>query len=239
MPPGTVEKFVDVVQPILLNHCPGAIGYVLPGQKHLVLMRPPLGERPSRRVTQRNLYAVLECIDCDNPGESPLLKASVGSGNAASVGTFPRKHSEQYEKLAQWVYLVAQKPMPAEEIDSGGFDSVAGGNASFADLAGGAPTLSGPVMNRPAPRLLYPPATKPGAGKSSAESDADGASDSGAPAKPSAGGHSSGSSHGALKSLPAAVEVVDPYDPASFNNQPNAPVTLPTPAAQVLHGSDR
>ena len=156
MPPGTVESFVQVVQPILLNHCPGAVGYALPGQKRLQLMRPPLGESPSRRITQRNLYAVLECIDWDNPGESPLLKASVGSGAAGAVGSFPSKHSLQYEKLAQWVYQVAQKPMPAEETVGGGVE-----NASFADLAGGTPTPSGPAaMNRPAPRIPYLPSAK-------------------------------------------------------------------------------
>ena len=138
MPPGTVESFVQIVQPILLNHCPGAVGFSLPGQKRLQLMRPPLGESPSRRITQRNLYAVLECIDWDNPGESPLLKASVGSGAAATVGSFPGKHSMQYEKLAQWVYQVAQKPMPADETVGGGVE-----NASFAELAGGTPTPGG------------------------------------------------------------------------------------------------
>ena len=139
MPPGTVESFVQVVQPILLNHCPGAVGYALPGQKRLQLMRPPLGESPSRRITQRNLYAVLECIDWDNPGESPLLKASVGSAPRQRSGSFPGRYSTQYQKLAQWVYQVAQKPMPADETVVGGVE-----NASFADLAGGAPTPSGP-----------------------------------------------------------------------------------------------
>ena len=43
MPPGTVELFVQVVQPILLNHYPGARGYALPDNKRLQLMRPPLG----------------------------------------------------------------------------------------------------------------------------------------------------------------------------------------------------
>ena len=39
----------------------------------------------------------------------------------------------QYDKLVQWVYLVAQKPLPAEEMES-----VSADNASFADLAAGA-----------------------------------------------------------------------------------------------------
>ena len=33
-----------------------------------------------------------------------------------------------------------------------------------------------------------------------------------------------------------AIDAIDPYDPAAFNNQANAPVTLPTPAARVVHG---
>ena len=33
-----------------------------------------------------------------------------------------------------------------------------------------------------------------------------------------------------------ALDASDPYDPAEFNNQANAPTTLPTPAARVLHG---
>ncbi len=75
MPAGTVELFVQVVQPILLNHYPGARGYALPNNKRLQLMRPPLGETPGRRLTERNLYAVLQCIDFSSPGESPMLKA--------------------------------------------------------------------------------------------------------------------------------------------------------------------
>jgi hypothetical protein len=237
MPPGTVESFVQVVQPILLNHCPGAIGFSLPGQKRLQLMRPPLGESPSRRITQRNLYAVLECVDWDNPGESPLLKASVGSGAVPTVGSFPVKHSMQYEKLVQWVYQVAQKPMPADQTVSRGVE-----NASFADLAGGAPTPGGlPAMSRPAPRLPYLPSPKRGNGKPAAESDGNGSPESNPPAKPLAAGRPPAGGHGARrilaeKAAAPAIEAIDPYDPAAFNNQANAPAVLPTPAARILHG---
>ena len=181
MPPGTVESFVQVVQPILLNHCPGAIGYVLPGQRRLQLMRPPLGESPSRRITERNLYAVLQCIDCDKPGESLLLKASVGSGTAESVGAFPRKHSMQYDKLVQWVYLVAQKPLPAEEMENASAD-----NASFADLAAGGAAPSLPVVNRVAPRLPSAPSSNAGPAKPAVESAAERTGERATPAKPSA-----------------------------------------------------
>ncbi|MEI8372833.1 MAG: hypothetical protein WCJ35_08370 [Planctomycetota bacterium] len=245
MPPGTVELFVQVVQPILLNHCPGAIGYAIPGQKRLQLMRPPLGESPNRRITQRNLHAILECIDWNNPGESPLLKASVGSGVAGAVGSFPSKHSMQYEKLAQWVYQVAQKPMPADEMVRGGVE-----NASFADLAGGALAPRGPAaMNRPAPQLPYLPSPKNGTGKSAAEPAGDsrpesgGNPQSGGPTKPLAVPRPSGIGLGARKTraenAAPAIDAIDPYAPAAFNNQANAPAILPTPAARVLHGNEK
>ncbi len=235
MPAGTVESFVQVVEPILLNHCPGAIGYVLPGQKRLQLMRPPLGEKPSRRITQRNLYAVLQCIDWNNPGESPLLKASVGMAAAGAVGSFPVRHSMQYEKLAQWVYQVAQRPMPIEEPAN----SIE--NVSFADLAGGSPTAGSAGIPR-TPRIPYLPSSKRGNGKSAIESAESNNSERDSPAKP-AGSSPSGSGRGSLrnaaaKAIAPALDAIDPYDPAAFNNQANAPTTLPTPAARVLHGNE-
>ena len=224
MPPGTVETFVQVVQPILLNHCPGAVGFMLPEQKRLQLMRPPLGESPSRRITQRNLYAVLECIDWNSPGESPLLKATVGSGAVAAVGSFPGKYSLQYHKLAQWVYQVAQKPMPPD--DAGGIPGSGGENASFADLAGGSPT---PL------RLAAMSRSAPGHGKDRADAKPKGAADRADKSKASDDSH-------APRRIPVekaaakAIDAIDPYDPATFNNQANAPTTLATPAARVLKG---
>ena len=38
----------------------------------------------------------------------------------------------------------------------------------------------------------------------------------------------------AEKAVSQAIDAIDPYDPAAFNNQANAPTTLATPAAQVL-----
>lgn len=231
MPPGTVELFVQVVQPILLNHYPGASGYILPDNKSLQLMRPSLGETPSRRITQRNLYAVLQCIDLDNPGESPMLKVSIGPAAGKAAAAFPGRYSTQYQKLLQWVYLVAQKPMPAEE--PGGVE-----NASFADLATGE---SSPAVNRSLPHIRYFPSADHGKEKPTAEPDA--TADPAAGRKPKAKSNSDAAAgdHAprrspANRAAAAAIDSVDPYDPATFNNQANAPTELPTPAARVLHG---
>jgi len=262
MPPGTVELFVQVVQPILLNHYPGVRGYALPDNKHLQLTRPPLGESPGRRITQRNLYAVLQCIDGNNPGESPLLKASAGSAVGAGAGSFPARYSTQYLKLAQWVYLVAQKPMPAED---NGVE-----NTSFADLAGGAPQPGRVSSSRHIPYL--PPASGRGAGgeglpstsgrgaggegllPNSVARDKDDKDDKeikdgrdAAPAdhrsKPRAARESDETR--SARRIPAeraaaqAIEDIDPYDPATFNNQANAPTQMPTPASRTLNGGGR
>ena len=231
MPSGTVELFVEVVQPILLNHCPGAVGFALPDHKRLQLMRPPLGERPSRRITQRNLYAVLQCIDCNNPGESPLLKASVGSDAAATVGSFPGKFSSQYHRLVQWVYLVTQKPMPEEEMAAAGVD-----NASFTDLAGGTSTPPGlAAMNRAALRVnrgkerADPKSAAPG--KAAIDREGKTKAPGGGPSDGQASRRTAGD-----RAAAQAIDAIDPYDPAAFNNQANAPTALATPAARVLKG---
>jgi hypothetical protein len=238
MPPGTMELFVQIVQPILLNHYPGAHGYALPDNKRLCLMRPALGETPGRLITQRNLYAVLQSLDFANPAESPLLKATSGSPGGTAGNGFPAKYSTQYQKLAQWVYLVAQKPMP----DEGGVD-----NVSFADLAGG--ELSAP--RRPATHIQYHPSTSGrGAGvvqdndvkdsKDKPEAADDGADKPDRHSKPKTAQGSS-EMH-APKRMPSdkaaakAIESLDPYDPAAFNNQADAPTQMPTPAARTLQG---
>jgi hypothetical protein len=230
MPPGTVESFVQVVQPILLNHYPGARGYALPDNKRLQLMRPALGETPGRRITQRNLYAVLQCIDWNNPGESQLLKAASGSSSGNAGSGFPAQYSTQYQKLAQWVYLVAQKPMPPDE---GGAESV-----PFSELA--APELS-PTHTRPSKHIPYMP--------SSIGHDKDGMNNKDNKEEVQAEPHAkpktaSAQSEGARapRRMPAdraaaqAIDSVDPYDPAAFNNQADAPTEMPTPAARALHG---
>jgi hypothetical protein len=233
MPPGTVERFVRVVQPILLNHCPGAIGFALPGGKRLQLMRPPLGEQPSRRITQRNLYAVLQCVDMENPGESPLLKASVGTGASVTVGNFPGKFSAEYEQLNQWVYQVAQRPIPAEELAG----STIG--ASFSDLADPAGAGRRPIFNRPGSRLAAANPSVRGGDKALSDAD-ESITSKDPPQKPASGGRPSGTVRGARKkATEKAIDAIDPYDPATFNNQANAPTELPTPAARVLNGAGK
>ncbi|MGA2253827.1 MAG: hypothetical protein ABSG53_04125, partial [Thermoguttaceae bacterium] len=102
---------------------------------------------------------------------------------------------------------------------------------------GGSPTLGPAGPSRSAPRIPYLPSPKRGTSKSALESDGENNPGSDSPAKP-AGPRPPGSGHSTRKTAAEkAIDGIDPYDPAEFNNQANAPTTLPTPAARVLHGN--
>ena len=114
MPPGTVETFIQSTQPILLNHCMTSGCHGGRAEDRLQWIRTPLSQPPSRRVTQRNLYATLRWIDWENPGNSPLLTAAGSPHGHLPAAVFTDRQFGQYRRLAEWVYRVAQKPLPAE-----------------------------------------------------------------------------------------------------------------------------
>jgi hypothetical protein len=114
MPPGSVEAFVQSTQPILMNHCMTSGCHSGSTEHRLQWIRAPLGETPNRRITQRNLYAALQWIDWDNPGDSPLLKAPRGPHGNVPTAIFTDRQLGQFQRLSEWVYWVAQKPLPDE-----------------------------------------------------------------------------------------------------------------------------
>jgi hypothetical protein len=114
MPPGTVETFVQSTQPILLNHCMTSGCHGSHSTDRLQWIRAPLNQPPSRRVTQRNLYATLRWIDWEEPGRSRLLTAAGGPHGPLKAPVFADRQFGQYRRLAEWVYHVAQKPLPTD-----------------------------------------------------------------------------------------------------------------------------
>lgn len=112
MPPGTVETFTQTIQPMLLNNCT-ASGCHGPGSEQgLSLLRVPVGRTPSRRLTQRNLFAVLQWIHRADPAASPLLGAPIRPHGTAKAPIFTDRQVGQYQELVDWVYKVAQVPSP-------------------------------------------------------------------------------------------------------------------------------
>lgn len=110
MPAGTMESFTQVVQPMLVNNCT-ATGCHGPGASDTFsLTRVSPGGPASRRMTQRNLAAVLQRIDRNNPSASPLLATPLRPHGSAKGPIFTDRQAAQYQQLVDWVYRVSQMP---------------------------------------------------------------------------------------------------------------------------------
>jgi hypothetical protein len=112
LPRGSVEMFADTIQPMLLNHCSTAGCHGPQGTASLRLLRIPGGKAPSRRATQRNLYAVLSAVDHNQPGQSPLLLAPMRPHGQAKSAVFTTRETLQYQQLVRWVHQVSNQPTP-------------------------------------------------------------------------------------------------------------------------------
>lgn len=113
MPPGSVETFTQIVQPVLVNNCSmgGCHG---PGtESRFRLLRTPSGRPASRRLTQRNLHSTLDWIDRDVPAASRLLTAPLHPHGSAQAAVFADQQVEQYQQLVDWVSQVARSEEPA------------------------------------------------------------------------------------------------------------------------------
>lgn len=109
MPTGVMETFTNTVQPLLMNSCSinGCHGSQSQCEFQLLRMHP--GRAASRRLTQRNLHAVMEWIDRDNPQASPLLTKPLEPHGPKGSVIFGDKNAEQYRQLVNWVAAVVQQ----------------------------------------------------------------------------------------------------------------------------------
>lgn len=190
MPRGTVETFTETIQPLLINHCATAGCHGPRPQGNFRLLRIPAGRPPTRRLTQRNLHAVVPWIDPQQPAASPLLTAAAEPHGAAAKAILTEGQDAQYRRLADWVCQVANRSGP------GAAETV---TPRQEPPAGGLPAESGP--------LDPPPAATPGAPDQKPAADSQ-------PQKPPAEGGSV--KRGAR--LPVFVPV-DPFDPEIFNRR--------------------
>jgi hypothetical protein len=113
LPPGTIERFSAVVQPILLNRCAAGGCHGATAKSEFRLLRPPPGQTPSKRFTQRNLYAVLAYLDRENPEESPLLALPQGQHGTTVGRVFDKRTEHQRDDLVAWAKLALAVPAPA------------------------------------------------------------------------------------------------------------------------------
>lgn len=114
MPPRSVERFTQTIQPLLVNHC-STVGCHGPEAKsRFRLLRTPSGRPPSRRLTQRNLQSTLEWIDRGNPAASELLSAPTRPHGSAQDAIFTDRQVDQYKQIVDWVHCVAAGNEPVD-----------------------------------------------------------------------------------------------------------------------------
>ena len=215
MTPGALEVFTTTIQPLLLNNCTAADCHGGRATGEFRLLRAGQGRPPSRRLTQRNLYATLKLLDREQPEASPLLTAPIRPHGSASKEIFADKNVIQYRQMIEWVYLVTgSDPPPTRPATVAQRDAVPvqamsgvapGGRRS---VASGEPVEPNPALASDCPFDLPPGAASLG------------------PAPPRA--DTSRVQRGA--SLPKFTPA-DPFDPEIFNRRfsPGREQTEPRP----------
>jgi len=108
LPPGVVEQYSSSIQPLLLNHCTASGCHGPTSATSYSLMRIPLGRTPSRRLTQRNLFATIQHIDRARPAESKLVRACVEPHGTAKTSILTGRDVYQYQQLVVWVQRLAE-----------------------------------------------------------------------------------------------------------------------------------
>ncbi len=113
LPPGSVERFTAVVQPILLNRCGNNQCHGPAAKSDFRLLRPAEGQTASRRFTQRNLYAALGQLNLADPEGSPLITLPQRQHGSALAPVFDKQTQNQLAELLAWARLTATKPAAA------------------------------------------------------------------------------------------------------------------------------
>jgi hypothetical protein len=112
LPPGAVEMFTQSVQPVLLNQCTASGCHGPQSETSLRLFRASGNKLASRRITQRNLYSVLQYVNMDNPQASRLLSVASEPHGTARYAIFNEHQASQYKRLIDWANLLAHPSTP-------------------------------------------------------------------------------------------------------------------------------
>lgn len=110
LPPTVVELFTQRIQPLLVNNCTAAGCHGAQSDSKFRLTRVPTDGPANRRLTQRNLHAVLQWVNRDNPEASAILTAPNKPHGTAKAPIFADQHLGSYLRLADWVNQVSNRP---------------------------------------------------------------------------------------------------------------------------------
>ena len=119
LPREAALDFVSKVQPLLVNRCATSGCHGIGSGNLFELQRTKLGKSPPKAHSERNLAAVLEQIDREQPLSSPLLVKLRGeskpNGVRQSHGGLSR---EQMQTLRNWIEAISEKPEPVAPVKS-------------------------------------------------------------------------------------------------------------------------
>jgi len=117
LPPGTVESFTNTIQPLLVNSCSARACHGSMASNDFQLRRYPHGQKPRRRLTLRNLEAVMRWVDRDDPAASRLLYAATHSHGPAKRSPLLSEPAQQ--KLLEWLGRLGTTQPPAQLAEQG------------------------------------------------------------------------------------------------------------------------
>ncbi len=109
-PPGTVEHFTAIVQPILIDRCGAVRCHGAGSTAHFQLFSPVAGKVPSRRFTQRNLFSALAISDREDPLESEILKMALKPHGHIKAAVFKSEEDRQYREIVKWLESLRAVP---------------------------------------------------------------------------------------------------------------------------------
>jgi hypothetical protein len=112
LPRGVVETFTQSVQPVLLNNCANGGCHGPQSTTSLKLFHVSSNKSSSRRITQRNLYGVLQFVDASNPTASALLKAASSPHGTVRYAVFNERQASQYQRLVDWANQIGRPTGP-------------------------------------------------------------------------------------------------------------------------------
>ena len=110
LPHGAIETFTQSVQPVLMNHCATSGCHGPQSETALRLFRTSGNKTANRRITQRNLYSVLQFVDMDKPQASRLLIAPTEPHGTARYAIFNEHQASQYKRLVEWTNQLSHEP---------------------------------------------------------------------------------------------------------------------------------
>ncbi len=110
LPTGAVEHFTAIVQPILTDRCGATRCHGPGGTANFQLLEPVAGKVPSRRFTQRNLFATISISNKQSPEESVLLKMALQPHGHTQAAPFRSEKDKQYLEIAEWLQSLRALP---------------------------------------------------------------------------------------------------------------------------------